>query len=113
VRILVQGRPAPGPADRLALAAGGLALRGHEVLWLGRPAPVFPAGRPATLRDVPGGFGLARHAADVVLGGPDPIGAAVAGWLVRARCMVLAADADSMRRWGRRVPPGTRFTPGP
>jgi D-glycero-D-manno-heptose 1,7-bisphosphate phosphatase len=100
VRILVLGRPAADLADRLALAAAGLALRGHEVLWQGGDAPVFPAGRPATWCDVPGGLGLARHSADVVLGGPGPIGAALAGWLVRARCMVLALDAGSVRRWG-------------
>jgi D-glycero-D-manno-heptose 1,7-bisphosphate phosphatase len=100
VRIIVQGRPAGGPADRLALAAAGLALRGHEVLWQGGGAPDFPRGRPATLRDVRGGLALARHAADVVLGGPGPVGAALAGWLVRARCMVLALNADSPRHWG-------------
>jgi D-glycero-D-manno-heptose 1,7-bisphosphate phosphatase len=101
VRILVQGRSGGGPADRLAMAAAGLALRGHDVLWMGGGAPVFPAGEPATLCDVPGELGLARHAADIVLGGPGPIGAALAGGLVRARCMVLALDADSLQRWGR------------
>jgi D-glycero-D-manno-heptose 1,7-bisphosphate phosphatase len=96
VRILVQGRP----VDRLVLAAAGLALRGHEVLWQGGGAPVFPAGRPATWCDVQGGLGLARQSADIVMGGPGPIGAVLAGWLVRARCMVLALDATSVRRWG-------------
>lgn len=86
--------------DRLALAAAGLALRGHEVLWLGGHVPALGAGRPATLRDVPGGLALARHSADVVVGGPGPFGAALAGWLVRARCMVLGLDADSVRGWG-------------
>jgi D-glycero-D-manno-heptose 1,7-bisphosphate phosphatase len=99
VRVLVQGRSAGERADRLALAAAGLALRGHEVLWLGRHPRAFPAGSPATLRDVPAGLGSTRHAADVVLGGPGPVGAALAGWLVRARCMVLALDAESVRRW--------------
>ena len=101
MRILVQGRSAGGPADRLALAAAGLALRGHEVLWPGWRQGGFPAGEPATPCGVPEGLGLARHSADVVLGGPGPIGAALAGWLVRARCMVLALDADSVRGWGR------------
>jgi len=101
VRILVQGRSGKGPADRLAMAAAGLALRGHEVLWPGRQQGAFPAGGPTTLCDIPGGPGLARHSADIVLGGPGPIGSALAGWLVRARCMVLALDADSVRRWGR------------
>ena len=100
MRILVQGRSAGDRADRLALAAAGLALRGHEVLWPGRHPLVFPAGEPATLCGVPAGVGLARHSVDVVLGGPGPLGAALAGWLVRARCMVLALDADSVRRWG-------------
>ena len=101
MRILVQGRSAGAPADRLALAATGLALRGHEVLWQGRQPFVPPAGGPSTLHSVPGGVGLGRHSADVVLGGPGPVGAALAGWLVGARCMVLALDADSVRRWGR------------
>lgn len=100
MRILVQGRPAGGRPDRLGLAAAGLALRGHEVLWQGGGAPVFPAGRPATWCDVPGGLGLARHSADIVIGGSDPVGAALAGWLVRARCVVLALGAGSLRRWG-------------
>ena len=100
MRVLVQGRPAAGVADRLAVAAAGLALRGHEVLWPGGCPGPFPAGEPATLRGVPGGMGLARHWADVVLGGPGPVGVAVVGWLVRARCMVVSLDAESVRRWG-------------
>ena len=100
MRILAQGGSVGGAADRLALAAAGLALRGHEVLWQGGGAPLFPGGGPATLRDVRGGLGLARHSADIVLGGPAPVRAALAGWLVRARCMVLALDAASVRRWG-------------
>lgn len=96
----MQRRSVEGAVGRLALAAAGLALRGHEVLWQGEGGRVFPEGGPATLHEVPRGLGLARHSADIVLGGPDPIGAALAGWLVRARCMVLALDADSVRRWG-------------
>jgi D-glycero-D-manno-heptose 1,7-bisphosphate phosphatase len=101
VRLLVHGRSAGERADRLALAAAGLALRGHEVLWPGGGAPAFPGGGPAGLCHIRGGVGLARHSADVVLGGPDPFGAALAGWLVRARCLVLALDAGSVQRWGR------------
>lgn len=101
MRILVQGCAVGGPPARIALAAAGLALRGHEILWQGGGAPLFPAGRPATWCDVPGGPGLAGHSADIVVGGPGPVGAALAGGLVRARCMVLALDADSLRRWGR------------
>ena len=97
MRVLVHG---PSVTRRLALAAAGLALRGHEVLWRGAPYPGFGAGGPATLREVPGGVALARHAADVVLGGPRPLGPVLAGWLVRARCLVLALDAGSVARWG-------------
>jgi D-glycero-D-manno-heptose 1,7-bisphosphate phosphatase len=100
VRALVYVPASGAEAGRLALAAAGLALRGHEVLWAGGQRPPFPAGEPATLRGVSGGIALARHAADVVLGGPDPVGPAVAGWLVRARCMVLALDGGSVRHWG-------------
>ncbi len=100
MRILVQGGLSRGPARRLARAAAGLALRGHEVSWARRDDAHLPAGVPATVRDVPAGAGLVRHSAEIVLGGPGPVGAALAGWLVRARCMVLAPDAGALRGWG-------------
>jgi D-glycero-D-manno-heptose 1,7-bisphosphate phosphatase len=42
-----------------------------------------------------------RTAADIVLGGGDaPLHPAFEGWLVRARCMVLALDRGAVARWG-------------
>ncbi len=100
MRLLVHAHSLGGPADRVALAAAGLALRGHDVLWLGGRLPL-PANRlPETLRPIPGGLTLARHEADVVLGGPAPLAAALAGWLVRAHCMVLGLDHAAVARWG-------------
>ena len=101
MKVLLHSPSAQGGAGRLALAAAGLALRGHEVLWPEGGRDDFPEGAPATLRRVPGRLALARQTVDVVLGGTAPVGPAVAGWLARARCMVLALDADAVRRWGR------------
>jgi D-glycero-D-manno-heptose 1,7-bisphosphate phosphatase len=100
VRILVHGDSLPGRAERLALAAAGLALRGHRVLWTGAGGPLFPGAEPASWSRVRGGLALARHEADIVLGGPRPVAAAVTGWLVRARCLVVALDGPALQRWG-------------
>jgi D-glycero-D-manno-heptose 1,7-bisphosphate phosphatase len=100
VRILVHSDSGLERRGRMAMAAAGLALRGHEVLWAGGAPPDFPGGRPTTLRTTEvTGLGLARHAAEVVLGGGAPRRAAVAGWLARARCMVLGLEAAALARW--------------
>ena len=100
MRILVHGPTLCGSRDRLGLAAAGLALRGHEVRWLGGDLPAFSQGKPETAHDVRSGWELGRHAAEVVLGGAAPAAVAFAGWLARARCMVLELDPGSVRRWG-------------
>jgi D-glycero-D-manno-heptose 1,7-bisphosphate phosphatase len=87
-------------SPRLARAAAGLALRGHEVLWLGPGLPALPDAEPGVLRHVDAGLRLARHGAHLVLGGPEPVAVAAVGWLVRARCMLLALDPAAVRRWG-------------
>jgi histidinol-phosphate phosphatase family protein len=99
MRILAHGESLRGDG-RMARAAAGLALRGHDVRWTGGPDGLFAAGEPESLRHVAGGLALAREHADVVVGGPRPIAAAVAGWLVRARCLVLGLDAGALDRWG-------------
>jgi histidinol-phosphate phosphatase family protein len=97
VRLLVEGASLRD-SGRLALALAGLALRGHELLWLGgeRPALAHAAGLRAAQR----GLGLGRHTAEVVVGGPHPVRCAVAGWLVRARCMLLGLEPGTARDWG-------------
>jgi D-glycero-D-manno-heptose 1,7-bisphosphate phosphatase len=100
MRVLVHGASLGRGGSRMALAAAGLALRGHDVTWTGGGCPEFPDGPPASLREAGGGLALARFSADLVLGGPEPLGAAVMGWLVRASCMVLGLDGSEPRRWG-------------
>lgn len=103
MRILVHGGSLRGRAERTALAAAGLALRGHEVLWTGGTGGLFASGEgePESLRRVAGGLALAREHADVVIGGPRPVAAAVGGWMVGARCLVLGLDGGALDRWGR------------
>ena len=50
MRVLVHGASLPGPQSRMAVAAAGLALRGHDVLWLGGGCPAFHVVRPESLR---------------------------------------------------------------
>ena len=102
MRILVH-QPSLAPGSRLAPAAVGLALRGHQVLWSGGAPPGIPAGGaqplPGCLERIAGGLGPAWHRADVVLGGGGaPLAAAVAGWLSRAHALVLDLKAGEARR---------------
>ncbi len=100
MRILVHGDSLRGRAERMALAAAGLALRGHEVRWAGDAEGLFASPAPAAWTPAGGGLAIARHHADVVVGGPVPLAAAAAGWLVGARCLVLGLDGEALRRWG-------------
>ena len=73
-----------GAPDRMRLAAQGLERRGHVVHW----------------HD---GAGSAKGPvrADVVLGGArSPLATAWLGWKAGAHCMVLALEAERVRRWG-------------
>jgi histidinol-phosphate phosphatase family protein len=104
----------------MRLAAAGLALRGHEVLWRGGdPATASPAAAelagtgdphasdagssaPAAGSDPPGLRRLARVAgvrADLGLGG-EPVVTALAGWRAGAHGMLLALDHEAVSRWG-------------
>ena len=75
MRILVHGASLD-PGSRMALAAAGLALRGHQVTWAGGRLPAFdPAGPrplPGCLASAPGGFAAARVASEIVLGEDAP-----------------------------------------
>jgi len=105
MRVLVHG-DSLASAPRLANAAVGLALRGHAVRWLGGGMPALdPEGpRPLAggLEPARRGLAVARIETDLVIGGgARPLAVAWAGWLVRARCMVLDLDGGTLERWGR------------
>jgi histidinol-phosphate phosphatase family protein len=92
----------------MALAAAGLVLRGHEVVWSGGSAPDFadhgPHPLPGCLERVGGGVAPARCHAEIVLGGGTaPLAAAAAGWMSRSHGMVLDLESAALRRWGRRA----------
>lgn len=79
-------------------AIGGLALRGHDVTWLGEGAPGVAA---HAIRTAAGSADLRGVGADVVVGGgTGPARAAAAGWLAGAHVMVLDLTQESVTRWG-------------
>ena len=94
MRVLVHGASAAVAGARLRGAIGGLALRGHDVRWLGASAPGLES-----VVHVPRSRELAGFAADAVVGGPYVAGVAFAGWRARARVMLTATDAAAMARW--------------
>jgi len=96
VKLLVDGGSL-SPAGRMGLAASGLALRGHEVLWHG---PGIGDGAGRAPRPAPAGIRLARERADLVLGGgAHPARTALAGWLGGAHGMVLGLEGSVGRDW--------------
>ncbi len=101
MRILVHADSLGERASRMALAAAGLALRGHAVVWGGRTPPPAGADAAEALERVAGGLAPARRNADVVIGGPNAVSVTLAGWLARARCLVLALDDEALRGWKR------------
>lgn len=106
MRILVDG-DSLGPAyERLRLAALGLALRGHETLWLEREgAPAawrgLDPGPGVPLRGAHGPWALARSNAELVLGGgARPGRIAFGAWLSGAQTMVIELAEGDRGRWG-------------
>lgn len=95
MRIVVHGASVHRSGARLTMAVAGLALRGHEVHWLGAAAPQL-AGLE-TLRALRALDGLR---ADVVIGGGGPLWPAILGWRCGARALVLGAAAADLRGWG-------------
>jgi histidinol-phosphate phosphatase family protein len=82
----------------MPVALAGLALRGHEVYWLG--AGASPPGSRGIhgitgMRDLPG------LRADVVVGGDTALPrTAACGWLAGAHVMALDLTGDAVSRWG-------------
>jgi D-glycero-D-manno-heptose 1,7-bisphosphate phosphatase len=100
VKLLVDVRAPERDAslERLSVAAAGLALRGHALVWIG-PAPPFDGAPPPGFALAHGGLALARHRAQLVLAGPNAAHAGVAGRLVGAHGLVLALARDAVARW--------------
>ncbi len=88
-----------GPENRrLEIAILGLAHRGHALRWLGRPpVEAAPDGVVTLVAGRPG-----RHAGEALVlgGGAAPARVSYAGWLALAHSMLLAVDAQRIRRWG-------------
>ena len=109
MRALVHGATLAAGPERMRHAVAGLALRGHEVHWHRADSPVAPEREVSSRLEHaypepearepsagPDGF-----RADVVIGGPRaPHRTAWLGWRSGAHCMVLALDAEAVRRWG-------------
>src|SRR5437867_10256706 len=105
VRALVHvGTPASG-LERMLRAAAGLERRGHAVLWhgAGEREPASAARGPEPPEHGDGGSPRAPGppAVDVVIGSArSPLSTAWLGWKAGAHCMVLALEAERVRRWG-------------
>ena len=96
MRVLVVA-PAPGLGGRLGPAAAALALRGHEVTWLGAASPLA---LPREITVVASAGGLGRTRADVVVGdGRRVARVALAGWRAGAHAMVIDLSAEAVTRW--------------
>lgn len=83
---------------RLGLAAAGLALRGHDVAWLGGVPP--PEGVEG-LEPIRSRRELWAATADVVVSDASrPLGSALAGWQARAGAQVHGLARERVRAWG-------------
>jgi D-glycero-D-manno-heptose 1,7-bisphosphate phosphatase len=96
MRILAHGASLERATSRMPLALAGLALRGHEVHWLGAGAVAPDLTCPVRgLRGVPG------VGAQVVVGGAEsPLQVALCGWLAGAHVMLLDLTGERLDRWG-------------
>jgi len=94
MRVIVDGPSAREATPRLAHAAAGLALRGHEVAWLGSAAP-----HGEGLEVLASEAGLGGREVDVVLGGGPPGPLAALGDRIGARAVVCAERATDMGGW--------------
>lgn len=98
MKVLVHGASLAG-ARRMGLAALGLALRGHHVVWLGPgvPEPLVASGIVEQFQGRPLWL---RQRADLVLGGPRrPLRIAANGWCAGVHAMVLDLELEALRRW--------------
>ena len=97
MRAIVHAVALDAGSARLRQAVEGLARRGHLVLRDG-PTGSAPDPRPGDA-GAPGLAGPVR--ADVVIGSSrSPLSTAWQGWKAGAHCMVLALEAERVRRWG-------------
>lgn len=95
MRIAVHGASVRRAGARLVLAVAGLALRGHDVRWVGSDPP-----QAEGLLAVRSTRELAGWRAQVVIGGGAPLWPAVLGWRTGANAMLLGADAKDLAGWG-------------
>jgi D-glycero-D-manno-heptose 1,7-bisphosphate phosphatase len=97
VKILVVADGTSPVRSRLLPAAASLALRGHEVLWLG---PGAPAADGVDVQPIASARDLWRWSADVVVSDlASPTRPALLGWQARAFCQVLALEHGRVARW--------------
>ncbi|MEO5617911.1 MAG: HAD family hydrolase [Candidatus Eisenbacteria bacterium] len=95
MKILVDG-PSVANHARMRAAVLGLALRGHEIRWLGAGSEAARAEAPVD----PGESGSsAGSRADVMIGAGRPLAAARHGWFAGASCLVQALDPAGIARW--------------
>jgi histidinol-phosphate phosphatase family protein len=97
MRILAHGASLAPLGKRMPAALGGLALRGHEVYWLGpgSAAAARAISDGDAMRVVPG------LRVDIVVGGDGaPPRTAAFGWLGGAHVMLLELTCEGVERWG-------------
>jgi histidinol-phosphate phosphatase family protein len=94
MRLLVHGRALTGRSVRMRVALEGLALRGHDVVWLGPGAPATDG-----VRRVPAVRALHADPPDLVASAGSPAGAVALSWRSRARGLVLDVAANDPGRW--------------
>src|SRR5207249_207746 len=98
MRVLVVPEGHGPAAHRLVPSAIALALRGHQVLWLGPLAPEAPV---EGLQVIEGDRDLWPWTADVVVSDAgSPLRPALLGWQARALCQVIALKHARVARWG-------------
>lgn len=93
MRIVVHGESA-STVERLRMALAGVALRGHEVTWVGLGAPVATGMRET------GDSSTRGYEADVVVGAELPRRVSDLGRRARAHAMVFHLTAAQLRGWG-------------
>ncbi len=99
MRLLVHGHSLASGSERMRFAACGLAMRGHEVAWLGPHAPPALVAS-GVIRHVPRAVRSRLGPADLVLGGgPEPFRTAANGWFAAVHGMLLGLDPAVVRGW--------------
>ncbi len=94
MRLLVEGASARAH-PRLRAAALGLALRGHDVAWMGPGLEAAAAEAPVRAP----GRGDAGGPFEVAIGAGRPLPAVRRGWLAGAGSLVLALDERGPHDW--------------